>query len=382
MDRVAFRTLPATHRKVEPFQCVATTGASLTGWIPLVYFDKTAPIPCCLVFQLPDDLTPAAIADSLCELWIFDHVLDLQTFHTNELVFLYQLCGQFVLKILTTVSNFGVNFGNFQFCFSKICRAFLLLTQTTLILCQLRFILIGVFGITGFNTFRGNNAVFNAKVNTDTVFRSRKAFYFLAAKQRNKVASGRVFRNSDSGWPVWNVSTPTDIQRFFVLGKSQLSIVPFESGTGVFSTLVSTLLFESRVICPTFPEVLEAGLEVSECLLGRDTGNVIQPRKVRVFLQRSQSTGRLVVSDSLALVVPSIGTQPQSPVINKAYTAERMSQLLLLFCCWVKPEFVRLLNHVHTIAGFCVISNFIASPNGLVATTPSTESTGFLARLR
>ena len=257
MVSTTFRTLPATHRKLKTFQCVAAMGTPFTGWIPFVDLDKGTPILGCFVLQLPDDFTPARITDSLCEFRVFDHVLDLQTFHADKLVFLNQFCGQFVLEVLATVSNFGVNSGNLQFCLSEISGAFLLPAKTTLVLCQLRFVLVGVFGISRLCAIGSNNAVFDPKNDTDGATGDRQGIKFCLTKHRDKVPTCTVFGDSHSGWFVGNILAPTDIQWFFVLGEREFSIVPLESRAGVLSALSGSFFLESWIFRPTIPEVFE-----------------------------------------------------------------------------------------------------------------------------
>ena len=68
-----------------------------------------------------------------------------------------------------------------------------------------------------------------------------------------------------------------------------------------------------------------------------------------------------MIANALLLVVPGIRPESQSPVIDKTYTAERVSKLSLLFGSRIKPEFVRFLNYVHAIPCFCVTSKTAAS---------------------
>ena len=108
----------------------------------------------------------------------------------------------------------------------------------------------------------------------------------------------------------------------------------------------------------------------------------VKPEILWVFLQSSKSAGRFVIANALLLVIPSVRPEPQSPVIDKTYTAERVSKLSLLFGCRVKPEFVRFLNHSHTISCLKAAASLVSGPAfRLVAFLPQLVRWGYPARI-
>ena len=371
MHSSTLRTLPATHRKVDAFQCIAAFGAPFGRWIPFVDADQSSTIPVCFVLKLSHQFTPTNIAYGFGKLGVLNHVLHLKRLDTDYLVFVDQCGCQLVQEVLATVCNFGVNSGHLQFCFLEICRTFLLLAQTTLVLCQPYLIFVGMSWVAGFPASRGGNGILNTKINSDCARRNRQLFNIGIAKQGDKVTTGAIFGDCHGCWLVWDFPAPANIQRLLVLCQRQLTIDPPESGASVFSTLNSAFLLECRVFCPAIPKVFKSCLQVSECLLSGYARDFVEPEMLWAFLQGSESTGRFVIANALLLVVPSIRPESQSPVIDKTYTAERVSKLSLLFGSRVKPEFVRFLNHTYTISCFCVKLKTTAS-----------KSTGFHARFR
>ena len=172
MHSSTLRTRPATHRKVEAFQCVATLGAPFSRWIPFVDADQRSTIPVCLVLKLSYKLPPTNVAYGFGQLGVFDHVLDLKRLGTDYLVFVDQCGCQLMQEVLATVCNFGVNSGHLQFCFLEVCRTFLFLAQTTLVLRQLSLILVGISWVAGFPTVRSDNGILDAKINSHGIRRN------------------------------------------------------------------------------------------------------------------------------------------------------------------------------------------------------------------
>ena len=77
---------------------------------------------------------------------------------------------------------------------------------------------------------------------------------------------------------------------------------------------------------------------MSQGLLGRDTGDFIEPGK---FLFQCGKTGRgFMILDTLLLLIVSIRTQAQGPIIDETSTAKGVSQDVFLLIRWVKSVLV------------------------------------------
>src|SRR5258708_1365086 len=132
--------------------------------IELVNLDKHTSIPGCFVFQLPDELTPANIADSLSKAVVLDHVLDSQALHAHDLVFVDDARRKLVLIVSSSISNAGMDTSDFAASLGSVLGAFLLLSKPPLCLCQFLFVPGKIFGIAVGLPIRGNHHGLQAKI--------------------------------------------------------------------------------------------------------------------------------------------------------------------------------------------------------------------------
>src|SRR2546426_8695622 len=102
---------------------MATVKAAFGGRIPLVNLDKGSSIPCCFVLQLPDKLTPTDIGDSLSQAVVCDHVLDLQTLDTDDLVFAYDVSRELVLRVAASIRYLSMYTSPFRTGFGAVLGA-------------------------------------------------------------------------------------------------------------------------------------------------------------------------------------------------------------------------------------------------------------------
>src|SRR4051794_12554534 len=116
---------------------MTTVKAAFGGWIPFVNLDQGAPIPGGFVLQLSDKFRPPHVTDGFSQAVVFDHILDVQTLDTYDLVFAYDLDRESMLIVSSAVGNLFVNASNLETGFVSILRALFLLCVLSLSLCQL-----------------------------------------------------------------------------------------------------------------------------------------------------------------------------------------------------------------------------------------------------
>src|SRR6266849_2438894 len=119
---------------------MSTVKAALGGGIPLVDLDEVPSVPCCLVFQLPDKLTPSHIRDGFRKAMVLDHVLDLQTLHAYCLVLTNNASRELVLIVTPSIGYASMDTSDLDACLRTVLASLLLLRQSPLGLRQLLFI--------------------------------------------------------------------------------------------------------------------------------------------------------------------------------------------------------------------------------------------------
>src|ERR1017187_1271913 len=118
---------------------MSTVKAAFGRWVPHVNLDNGTPIPCSLVLQLPDELTPSHIRDSFCQAVVFDHVLDVQTLDTDDLVLTYDLRREFVLIVSSAIGNLFMDASHLETSFCTVLGPFFLFCMTALCFRQFLF---------------------------------------------------------------------------------------------------------------------------------------------------------------------------------------------------------------------------------------------------
>lgn|SRR5690554_3775191 len=102
--------------------------AGMTGLgagIPLVYFDQVFALLFSLIVQLGYEAMPGCISNMSGQLAVLHHVFDLQRLDNHRLVIVNDLAREFVLKVIASVNNPLMSFGNEQSGFGPVGTAFL-----------------------------------------------------------------------------------------------------------------------------------------------------------------------------------------------------------------------------------------------------------------
>ena len=233
-----------------------------------------------------------------------------------------------------------MNTGNLAFGFQPILAAECLLGQTALVLCQFSCVFCGVAGIAGFKTVAGDEQILDAYINAHLFIRDRQQRGIKFTQARHEVASCLIFGNGNSSRVRRKGLTPFDSQWLVTLCQLQFTALKGESAVSEFSRLAVFFGFKGRVFCPTFKEVLERSLLVPQALLQRGAGNVIQESQFRRLLDGCQSGISANVAHLLLRLVVGIRAVTKNAVVNKAHTAERLSQQRFLLRVRVEAELV------------------------------------------
>lgn len=349
MVNFALRAIPGTNRQRQFFNDVSAGRASFARRKEAVNLLQFLTVSIALVRNHADKVPERRIRQRSRQAVIADHAPDIEVFHAQYVETTNQVCCDFVQVIATRIMDTCVNFCD------MLLRAFPTLT-TFLTSCQyalspgkLFLEMRAVFGVGNALAVTESSKARNAKVYAYGFMGFGPLFEGLVETKCYEVASGSVLGYRHCRRLASKIPTPYNLQ-FSKLGESQCFGfgVPLESRTGVLGSLFAVLALKGRIGRTLLEKVSECRLKVPQRLLGRNTGNVIQPSVVRRFFERCQRSRTGVVVDGLARFV-SVASEPQCEIINITASAKSACKVLLLRRRRVETKFKSNL-HKRTVA--------------------------------
>lgn len=237
-----------------------------------------------------------------------------------------------------------MNTGNFAFGFQAVRASEFFLGKTALVLRKFSRVFGGMAGIAGLKTVRGDEQILDAHVNASLFSGNGQQRRLKFTQTRHKVAPCMVFGNGDGGGVRRKLPTPLDSQRLVTLGQFQFAVFKGKSAVSELCRLAVFFGFKGGVFCPPFKEILERCLLVSQALLQRNAGNIIQKGKLGQFLDFGQSGICANIVDLGLCLIVGIRAVTQDAVIHVAHASECLSQQRFLLRVRVEPEFVGAFN--------------------------------------
>ncbi len=332
MDRRTFGTGPDTDIKRKGFQNMTTIKASFGGRVPLVNLDQRPSIACRLVVQLAHELPPSHITDGFAQVTILDHVLDVQTLDAYDLVLAYDLSREFLLGVAASIGDTSVDPGDFASCLVPVLGAFAFLREAALCPCQFALIFGKELGVAVSMSIGGDDDAFQPQVQPDHFRSHRQGVHVFFNEHGDEVAPRTVLRDRDARRlaSIGQGTRPHDVKGCLHPGKREVCPIPLEGTRGVGCRLDPMFLLESRVLGTSFEEVEKGAVQVTQCLLQRDTGNFIEPRGFILLFQIGQGARQMSVVETFPLLVVGVRLLAQAPIVDVAHTAKGPSQHLLL----------------------------------------------------
>ena len=349
MEGLTLGTLPEPDIKRKGGKDMSTVRTALGRRIPLVNLDQGASVPLGFVLQLADKFTPTHIADGLGKGMVFEHVLDRETLDADCLEpclggrqRVNDASRELLLVVPTAIPDLGMNASHFETSLRPVLTAFLCACKSALGFCQLLFILAEELRIADVFPRREDHHRFQAKVKPNLLGQGRQRFDVFFYENGNKVASRRVFGDSDRGGfaPLGQGTAPMDGEGCIHLGQCEVGSIPLEGGRGVFGGLVVMAFLEGGILGTAFKEIAKGSIQMSERLLWGNRGHSIEPVVCRLFLEVGEQSRSLVIIDALLLLVVGIRPQTQCPVVDETRTTKRLSQNLFLLIGWIDTVLV------------------------------------------
>ncbi len=284
---------------------MSTVKAAFGRGIELVNLDKRSPIPGRFVLKLSDKFRPPHVTDGFCQTVVLDHILNLQTLDTDRLVLTDQLCRELVLRITASVTDPRMDASHLETSLGAVLGALLFLGEATLSPCQLLLILVEEFGIAGGVPIRGDHHGLQAQIKPHLRLHHRQELDVFFDQDGDKVATSGVFAYRDGRGlaPFGQGTRPVDVKRSIHFRQGKRLPIPFKGGSGVFSGLWTFAFLEGGIVGTAFKEVLEGFLKVSQGLLRRHRGDLVEPSMVSLLLQKGEAGRGFMIADPLLILV-------------------------------------------------------------------------------
>lgn len=343
---IAHGAVPLTSREIQMREQMATVTTKFRAGKEAVKLHVASACPVRLVFQLPEYLSPPRIANPTGQRVILHHIRNGQPFHDDHLVLVYRLGGEVVKMVLAGITDFGVNFGDFDPRLLAIVRAFHFSRKPSLTNFQAALFALEMARILKVLSIAQSGERDQSNIKADLSADFRQWLDVCLDQDADEIAFGSVFADCAGNQMgiVREWARPRDIERLDVLGQRQNLPVEGEGILGIPDGLARVTALESRILRPLVKEVGETNAQVSQRLLKNDRTYFSEKGFLR--FQRRQHIRQVNVAQRFLSLLPSFGFLLQSPVVDKSRAAKCFRQLLFLFNRWIEPIFVcTLFNH-------------------------------------
>src|SRR5258708_5146168 len=179
---------------------MTTVKAALGGWVPLVNFNNGTLVPLCFVLKLSDKFRPTYITDSFRQTVVFDHIFDVQTLDTYDLVFAYDASRELVLVVSSPIGNLLMETSNLETRFCTVLGTFFLFRVTALCFRQFLFLFGEELGITIRLSIRGDDHRLQAQVKPNHLRDHFQCFDVFFDQDGDKIAFSFIFGDGDTAW--------------------------------------------------------------------------------------------------------------------------------------------------------------------------------------
>src|SRR6266516_132302 len=307
---------------------MSTVKAAFGRGVPLVNLDNGTSIPRSFVLKLPDKFRPTDVTDGFSQTVVFNHILDLQTLDTYDLVFAYDASREFMLVVPSPICNLFMGASNLQTSFCTVLGPFFLFCVAALCFRKLLFLFGEELGIAIGMSIGGNDHRFQVQIKSNHLRGNFQWLHVLFYQDRYKIAFSFILVDRDTAWfaSIRQWAVPYGGKRGIHLRKSKMMPVPGKGIACTGSRLLVTLLFEGGILRTSFKEVAKGLIKMSESLLQRNRRNRIEPHRLFLLLERDQALRGSFVVQTLTVLVVGVSALSQGPVVDIAATSEGLRQ--------------------------------------------------------
>ena len=336
----AFRAAPLADRQWKSIYGVPAVVTPFAGGEEAIHFHKCFPIPLTLVLQEPPEQGHRGIVERASNAVVLDHSPYVEVLDADGVEAPYDVGSCFVHLIETGVGYRRVDPGDFEPLPLSSVAPLDPPGEDLLGLGKLLELGMEQAWVDDVLARRESGEPVDSEIDAYLCSGKGQRFNLLVEGQCHEVSAIKVLGYRHSGRDARKRSRPADIKASD-LGEGEIAVsgVPLEGTLGVLGRLFASLALERRVGCTLLEEVTECSLEMPECLLGRNTGYLVEPCSIGGFLQLGEQGRGGVVADALAGMV-GVGSSTEPPVVDESACAKGPRKSLLLRRRGVKAESV------------------------------------------
>ncbi len=322
---------PLAATQIQFLQDVPAIRTPLAGRVESIDLAQLTSVPLALVLEHRQEFAEGRIGDRAGKVVVLDHASHVEVLDGDYVETPDKIGGYFVEVVPAGVCNPGVKPSHMESLYRPALRAFRLAGKIVLGPGKTTLGLHQGFRILDLLAGREGSQSRDPEVDTDCLVNRSELLDLLIDAKSDEVSVRRVLDYRDGRGDRLEAPGPADFEPSYA-GKCEILIsgVPLGRGSRVFSGLIVGLLLETGILGPLLEEVYKGCLEVPECLLGRDAGNLVEPGILRGLLEGGKHGARFVISHRDAVLEVGIGTHPKSPVVDVAAGSEDADQLFLL----------------------------------------------------
>lgn len=355
---------PVAHVEGKTLDDVAASGACFAARVESIYLYEFSTIPGALVREEGQKHVPSGVRDNSGEAVVADHPGDVQILDYDHLVLANESSGKLVHLVAATVGHLGVETSELDASFVPVAASFLFAGKRTGE-APLALHLSGVVPKVG-DLLAGGERGQGGDTEVDThggLELGQVLDGAVLAEQGHVPALGGVKAHRGAGRlrTFRQRPAPSDVERGVHLGQGQLALGEAESATGEFRRTTRAFLFEAGVLGSLDEEISVGGLQVAQGLLDRDARNLVQERKLWLFLPASERGALSRVPYGLLTTGPRFGALVQGAIVDEAAAPYRPAKQDLLLGGRVEAVLESSQRHACRIASTPVKSTVVAT---------------------
>lgn len=337
MPHAAFGAIPFSDSQGQSFNDMPAVITPFRRGEEAVHHTQFLPVPGTFVGQHAAKSAHANIGKRTGKAMILHHAVNVQVLDGDKIKTPYQVRSDLVQIIRSTVSDVLLNAGNVQSCLLPSTASLGPAGKRLLSLSQFAQGLAEISHVGYVLPIGQRGKAIDAEINADALAGLRQGLNFFIKTERDEVFPGRFLDYRYRRGFTLKRPAPMDIKPAKTSNtKVAIVTIPLEGAAGVFSRLLTPLLFENWIFIFPVKKPTEGSLQMPEGLLNGDARCFVQPSCSFFLFQRSKQRRCFMVADALMFLEPCIDAKAEKIIVDKAARAKDAGRHGGLLFRWVK----------------------------------------------